>query len=733
MKKTNKNKKKEIELHKACQSQAQNAFERIKNLIENGEDVNIKSDYKQTPLHLVCQKQKKDNVIEIVKYLISKGADVNARNKRGKSPLDFTCQYQKKKNLIEIMKILFSNGANFKEGYYLDETPLELLLKYQKEKDILFEAMNLLIENGISLNPEKSDRPSLSHAFEYQKEYAIEIMNFLISKGLDITKKDSFKQTPLHYICQFPIKKSIKVIKFLISKGININSIDIGNVTPLHLAFENQTDQSLKIIKYLLENGAKSSINLKTNFRKETPLHLIFQSRNRDPLEIIKLLISNGADVNSQNERRKTPLHFACKFEQQNSFGVVKFLIANGADANAKDQKNRTPLNYAFKCFLNNYLLTFKNSKTEIEEEVFKTIKHLIENGADVNIIDDNGKTLLQLICEKEIIHKTKNPKISEVIKLLIQKIHNIDLNIEIENDLYGKIPLFYPIYKYDQDLITLLMINNADISKLTDKQITKEIIDLFPKIYSINQDLNNLLNSNDNLSDFEIETNDSFKFKVHKQILLLRFDYNQLNLQKFINNCKRKPKEIVEIAINFIYTGFPNFDNLIQRLQILKNLLEEEEEELKTKETKQNEINEEFFKEIGFDLNWIKSKSKRKGIIKDLSKLYEENDSKKDFTIICENGKEIKVHKLILFLRSELFKGMFQLNIRDTSNEVHDYSRKSFETINQFIYFLYHDKIEENKFNSKIIEEFEDIKDYFQLNLNSIIDLILNDLISSN
>ncbi|KAJ5067489.1 speckle-type poz protein [Anaeramoeba ignava] len=218
-----------------------------------------------------------------------------------------------------------------------------------------------------------------------------------------------------------------------------------------------------------------------------------------------------------------------------------------------------------------------------------------------------------------------------------------------------------------------------------------------------------------------------------------------------------KKSKEIVEIAINFIYTGFPNFDNLIQKLNNLinykfrtvsvhnevvnklhlneifykfeqiDNLRESEKEEEKRKEKEEMEINEEFFKEIGFDSNWIKSKSKRKGIIKDLSKLYEENDSKKDFTIICEEEKEIKVHKLILFLRSELFKGMFQLNIQDKSNQVHDYSEKSFETLNQFIYFLYHDKIEENKINLKIIEEFEDIKDYFQLNLNSIIDLILN------
>ncbi|KAJ5069049.1 hypothetical protein M0811_11949 [Anaeramoeba ignava] len=70
----------------------------------------------------------------------------------------------------------------------------------------------------------------------------------------------------------------------------------------------------------------------------------------------------------------------------------------------------------------------------------------------------------------------------------------------------------------------------------------------------------------------------------------------------------------------------------------------------------------------------------------------------------------------------------MFELNISDSSNQVHDYSKKTFETIQQLIYFLYHDEFEEITINQKIIEEFEDIKDYYQLNTNSIIDLYLND-----
>ncbi|KAJ5068309.1 hypothetical protein M0811_12421 [Anaeramoeba ignava] len=141
----------------------------------------------------------------------------------------------------------------------------------------------------------------------------------------------------------------------------------------------------------------------------------------------------------------------------------------------------------------------------------------------------------------------------------------------------------------------------------------------------------------------------------------------------------------------------------------------------MKNKNLKNNKY-QNFSEEIEIDSNWIKEKG-RKGIIKDLSKLYQENETK-DFKIIIKE-KEIKVHKLILITRSELFKGMFQLNVSDTSNQVHDYSKKSFKTIQQLIYFLYHDEFEVNQIPN---EEYLDLKDYYQLNLNSIIDLILKE-----
>ncbi|KAJ5077282.1 hypothetical protein M0811_00602 [Anaeramoeba ignava] len=81
-----------------------------------------------------------------------------------------------------------------------------------------------------------------------------------------------------------------------------------------------------------------------------------------------------------------------------------------------------------------------------------------------------------------------------------------------------------------------------------------------------------------------------------------------------------------------------------------------------------------------------------------------------------------------LIQIGSELFRGMF-LNVNDSSNQVHDYSGKSFETLNQLIYFFYHDEFDESKLNQEVIEELEDVKNYFQTNQNSKLNLILNRL----
>ncbi|KAJ5071698.1 ankyrin repeat ph and sec7 domain containing protein secg-related [Anaeramoeba ignava] len=464
---------------------------------------------------------------------------------------------------------------------------------------------------------------------------------------------------------------------------------------------------SKKMINLLIEKGANP--NLTDNLGRNS-FHIAIL--NNEGIDIFNLLIEKGVDINAKTKNKEACLHLACKNENL-SFEIIKYLVEKGSDINATtDDYNQTPFHYVCKN----------------ENLSFEIIKYLVEKGSDINAtIDFYNDTPLHLLCLNE-------NSTFEMLKYVIEK--GIDLNARGFGD---QIALSILIEKKRKDLIELMLMNDVDIFLLQEDEITNEFIHLFFQIYSINEDLKKLLNSQDEFPDYQIKSKDSFKFNVHKLILSTRFDYNDLILQKFSEICSQKSKEEVEIALSFLYTGFFDFQQIYQSLNQKKKINDIPNEEkledlivnydtnflsiLGDEEEEKEEKIGKLFQEIGLESKWIENKKGRRGIIKDLSKLYEENETK-DFTIISKE-KEIKVHKLILILRSELYKGMF-LNVEDTSNQVHDYSGKSFETIQQLIYFLYHDEFPKNIEKKEIEEEYLDIKEYYQLNLNSIIDLIL-------
>ncbi|KAJ5077032.1 btk-binding protein-related [Anaeramoeba ignava] len=92
-------------------------------------------------------------------------------------------------------------------------------------------------------------------------------------------------------------------------------------------------------------------------------------------------------------------------------------------------------------------------------------------------------------------------------------------------------------------------------------------------------------------------------------------------------------------------------------------------------------------------------------------------NENEKDF-IIERNEKQYKFPKLILIMRSELYRGMFLSVTEDKSNKVTDYSELSNESFQIFEYWIYSNQIKDDiKITKKIINEIQIGIDYFQLN----------------
>ncbi|KAJ5073033.1 hypothetical protein M0811_08988 [Anaeramoeba ignava] len=92
-------------------------------------------------------------------------------------------------------------------------------------------------------------------------------------------------------------------------------------------------------------------------------------------------------------------------------------------------------------------------------------------------------------------------------------------------------------------------------------------------------------------------------------------------------------------------------------------------------------------------------------------------NEKEKDF-IIERKEKQYKFPKLILIMRSDLYRGMFLSVTNDTSNKVTDYSELSNESFEIFEYWIYSNQIKEGiQITQEMIDELERAIDYFQLN----------------
>lgn len=95
-------------------------FNKVKNLIDNGVDVNLKDKEGWTPLHFAAQSQNHD----IVLLLIEAGAEINGCDSHGNTPLsNAVFNYTTDGSVIEILR---KYGADPYKSNSYGQTPVDL-------------------------------------------------------------------------------------------------------------------------------------------------------------------------------------------------------------------------------------------------------------------------------------------------------------------------------------------------------------------------------------------------------------------------------------------------------------------------------------------------------------------------------------------------------------------------------------------------------------------------------
>ena len=147
---------------------------------------------------------------------------------------------------------------------------------------------------------------------------------------------------------------------------------------------------NIENVRMLISKGANVNGTFKHRGATWNFLQWIaFQSSKKDDTEIIKLLIENGSDVNGV----LLPILMNDRFEFEEVFKLSKILIGKGIDVNEEDLSSWEPIHGAIYNFQRN--VYGYNRRVPLYD--FKTIKLLLENGADVN--SRKCKIYVWLVC----------------------------------------------------------------------------------------------------------------------------------------------------------------------------------------------------------------------------------------------------------------------------------------------------------------------------------------------
>ena len=438
-----------------------NSTQVVELLLRNEANPNIQTEYSETALMLACETCN----LEVTKLLLKAKANPNQQRTDGITALMFVAQ----QGHPDIVQQLLEYGAELnthdKNGctaihhiMLLDDT--ETLQSSEKMMSDKFEVLQLVITRGIDVNIKDGNGMTalmlasivgfteavkllLQAGADPNIEHHIPVNEVFITSSLPKTHRIRF--TALIFAC---LQMNSEIVKLLLKANANPNQ---ENALALMIAAE---QGYLDIIQQLLKYGAdpNSISNIDGNGMTALMLASIVGFT-----EAVKLLLQAGADPNIEHHIpvnevfitsslpkthriRFTALIFACL--QMNS-EIVKLLLKANANPN---QENALALMIA------------------AEQGYLDIIQQLLKYGADPNSISNiDGSTALHYVLQSltESLHKDNKENTS--IKLtIIQQLIEKGANINIQNE-DGLTVLMMATDEGLSEIVELLLQNGAD------------------------------------------------------------------------------------------------------------------------------------------------------------------------------------------------------------------------------------------------------------------------------
>jgi ankyrin repeat protein len=398
----------------------------IRTLLRQRANVNAPQVDGMTALHWATYQDD----LETADLLIRAGANAKAANRYGVTPLSLACT----NGNGALVELLLKAGADPNAPLPGGETPLMTAARVGS-----LASVKSLLARGAVVDAKDERRGQTALMWAAAEGHA-DVVQTLIELGADPRLRLSSGFTPLLFAVR---EGRSAVVRVLLKAGADVNEpvpmdrkrgyggrLPPAGASPLLLAVMNAHFQ---LAAELIDAGADPNANL-TGY---TVLHAITSVRkpgvgDNDPapqgsgtlssIELVKKLVAAGANLNARMTRRAnlantrfnelgaTPFMLAALTADAE---LLKTLAALGADTKLPNADNTTAL---MACA--GLATRSPGEDAGTEPEVLEARQVLLDLGADINAVDNNGET---------VMHAAAYKNLPQVVKFLASKGATID------------------------------------------------------------------------------------------------------------------------------------------------------------------------------------------------------------------------------------------------------------------------------------------------------------------
>jgi ankyrin repeat protein len=360
-----------------------------KYLIESEHFEEYRDENNATLLHWAA----KYGLASVVEKLASKGINLNDKDAEGRTPLDYALD----SNDEDTINLLLKGAKHISRQ---DTVNIQSLHFSARTGDISM--IKQLHKKGSSLEARGGKGQTVIFHAVKGKQYAT--MKWLLENNANIHAVDKRGFTALHIAAQ---ECDLAATKILVEKGANVNALSSERLTPLLCIVDSQ---GIDVLRYLHDKGADLDA---VDNDLERIAHKV--ARKGDSAALLwKAAYDLGCNITVSGKQGNTPAHLAA---EAGSIAILKHLVEKKVDVHTcKNMAGYTPL-----------MMAARAGKAD-------SVRFLLENGCTHDIVDANGKALVELAI------RWGNPSVMQVLENFGAEFDSFDSNSDAPHPVWHAI-----------------------------------------------------------------------------------------------------------------------------------------------------------------------------------------------------------------------------------------------------------------------------------------------------